>query len=706
MPRGIDTPEQILLLLLSLAASVAFAWWSYRGTENLSSPRLRTLILLRGTALFLLLLLLFNPVLRQTRVLTERPVIGILLDNSRSVTLSKGSYEGKDSYLGAIQALSPGDTSTVSYRIYGFDSELFRPETLVPDLNGTATDISNALTAIQQAEPDMQALVVYTDGIFNRGRDPSFTASRFTIPVITVGLGDTTRIRDLIVRDMIINDTGYRNTITPIIGEIINDGFPDTGFEVQLRRNGEVTDRETISTTSVRSVHRVQFNTGLDETGLHVYEIYVPGIPGEWTTVNNRASGAIEVLDDQLRILHIAFEIHPDVGAIRHLLATDENVSLSTLNWYGGERFHGGPLPPAQTDTLDLVILHGFPPPGMPDQVTDTIIELMDRTPGIVFRTPASDKRELTRRMGNRLPIVTNRLTPAPAVQITEVEQFRDHPVMDLPRTDLSRIPLVRAPITGLEASIGSVELFRARFRNEETSAPVISLMTTGNRRSAQINAYELFRIFQSPNQEHREFISSLISNIVKWTSNEPDNRLLAISPARPVFDENETVRIDATLRNESGDPEPDGIISLTVRQNDEITGTYTMMNRGLGRYELRLPGLPAGQYHYEAQARRGGSRIDEQAGSFRISETNLEYVETRRNDELLAWIARETGGAFITHEQAEELRGILDNLGVTETIESEVVTERPLYHSPYWFILLLMLLSAEWLIRKSSALA
>ncbi|MFN2374045.1 MAG: vWA domain-containing protein [Cyclonatronaceae bacterium] len=704
MPRGIDTPEQILLLLFSLVASIIFSWWTYRGNQGLTPGRMWLLTILRGSALFLLILLLFNPVIRKTNILVDKPAIGILLDNSRSVTVAKGDYEGESSYRQAQRGLAPDDTSEVSFRFYGFDNDVFRLPGREPDLDGTSTDINLALTGIVQSEPDLKAIILYSDGIFNRGRNPAATVSQLGIPVITVGLGDTTSMRDLVVRSINVNETGYKNTETPIIAEILNDGFPDTSFEIQLRKDGVVIDRQSITTASERSVHRVQFNTKLTETGLLRYEILIPELPGEFTPANNRASGTINVLDDQLRVLHIAFEIHPDISAFRNLLSTDENISPAMLNWYGGEKFSGGGIT-NRPDSVDLLILHGYPNRNLSAAIKNEVQSLINELPILLLTTPGSDNVTLTDDMGNRLPVITNRSAGNSGIQLFAVEANSDHPVMELPITDLTRTPLLRAPVTGIEPGIGVTELFRARLRNQETEAPVITLRTVGNRRISQVNAFELFRWFQSTNQEHREYMAALLSNLVKWTSNEPDNRLLTISPARPVFDENEQIRFEATLRNESGDFESDALIEITVTKPDAQPGTYTMTNRGLGRYELQIPTMPAGTYRYEALARKGNTRIDEQSGTVNVSETNLEYIDTRRNDELLAWIAGQTGGTFIPYDEADRLPAILRDLNVLEVVTTEFTTDTPLYQSPAWFILLIVLLTIEWIIRKQAAL-
>ena len=108
----------------------------------------------------------------------------------------------------------------------------------------------------------------------------------------------------------------------------------------------------------------------------------------------------------------------------------------------------------------------------------------------------------------------------------------------------------------------------------------------------------------------------------------------------------------------------------------------------------------------FDAVARKGSTQTDQQSGSVEVSETNLEYVDTRRNDDLLSWIAVQTGGTFITHSETARLPQILRDLDIMEAVTTDYTTDTPLYQSPIWFIILLILLTAEWIIRKSSALA
>src|SRR5512140_265674 len=77
------------LVLIAIACAVALSIWFYRTTLPPVQRAQRALLaLLRSLTLSIIVLLLFSPVLRFLRTSAERPVISVLVDNSKSMRLS------------------------------------------------------------------------------------------------------------------------------------------------------------------------------------------------------------------------------------------------------------------------------------------------------------------------------------------------------------------------------------------------------------------------------------------------------------------------------------------------------------------------------------------------------------------------------------------------------------------------------------------
>ncbi|MDX1585294.1 MAG: hypothetical protein R3222_01065, partial [Balneolaceae bacterium] len=132
----------------------------------------------------------------------------------------------------------------------------------------------------------------------------------------------------------------------------------------------------------------------------------------------------------------------------------------------------------------------------------------------------------------------------------------------------------------------------------------------------------------------------------------------------------------------------------------------YSMDNEGNGEYNLSISALPQGIYEFEATARKGDRVIDQQKGEISISRSNAEYTDTRRNDALLQSISSNTGANQFIYYEASAFRDSLNTKGMLDKKE-EVITDLfyPYQHS-FWFVMVIILLAAEWTTRKYLALA
>ncbi len=701
MISGFESDIAILLLFVSIIASYLVAWWTYGAADQLPKTARYGNIFLRGTAILILLLLLFNPAVERTESELQRNNIAVLMDNSLSVTINKGDWDGEESYREVISQLPVDDRDEVNYHVYGFDSRLF-PTTLdsLP-LNGTTTDIHRSVSGLFQRDTVHDAAILVTDGIVNRGRDPLSMIVSGGIPFYTVAIGDTTQLRDVLVRNVFHNETAYTNSRMPVTVEVLNDGLPDEDIRVNLYRDGNLEDQKSFRTTESRSVHTLEFEVAFVDPGTKRFRVEIPEVDGEWTTANNTRSFVVEVNDDQINILHIAFEVHPDVSTVRNMLASDESVNLNRLTWLREDRFIEGSLP-SRADTLDLIVLQGFPNEFVPDFVAQEVASLASNTSLMILSSPGMQTERLTNLLSNANPLrPSGQNTSSEPIQFSVRPEAVDHPIMELQEADLSRTPNLGGFFRDMEASGDSRILMNAMFRGSDTGLPILAVRELGNQRIAQLNAHHLFRLQQHTDSDTREFLRGLILNMADWASTEPDDRLLVIRPTSSSFEEGEPVTFQGTLVNESGQPETRGRVELSITDEDGESYSYTMQHRGNGRFSLETQSFPAGEYEWEADAYRGNDRIDEISGRFNVNETNLEFTDTVRRDDRLRLIASETGGAFFVFDDMAALRDSLQSAGLLDYREERFTSVMRFHRSLFWFMIVLVLFTTEWGIRK-----
>lgn len=705
MISGFESDIAILLLAVAILFSFGLGWWTYRDQAGVKSHFRYLMMGLRGASILLLIVLLFNPVLerRESRLLKQQ--IAVLIDNSRSMAIEKGNWNGTESMDGILDVLQLSDTSRVRYKTFGFDRDLFPSKVDSLDYNGSVTDINRSLQSLGREDASFNAVILVTDGIFNRGLDPTTTALRMGMPFFTIAAGDSGSHRDLVVRNVFYNPSAFTNTIIPVNVEILNDGFPNRSFEIQVYVDGILAETRTVFTTSERSVHQEEFELQFSEEGTKTVRVHVPELEGEWTDANNTYTFTIDVKDDQIRVMHLAFEMHPDVGALRHLLATDESIIPDYRTWISGSRFVEGSLP-VTADTLDLVILHGFPHGSVPNDLASDIREFITGANVMFITLPGSRLDRLGPLSGNIQPIQTVNRQAFSGILPEVSDRERDHTILDLNIPQFSRAPELSGPFGGQQPSPNARVLLQANYRGSSTGIPFLAISETGNQRFSQINAHNWFRWKQSTQAEFREFYSELFNNVIKWTSSDPDSPILDLQPARQQFTEGDAIVFRAAVRTETGAPDTEARVELRIEGGDAEPGNYTMRNIGAGRFTLETRDLPAGSYSYTGTAYRGNTLLETVSGSFTVTESILEYLDTQRRDDLLRFIATESGGAYFAHENLDGFRERLAADGFLDYQTETYLTLLRFHQHYWWFMIVLMLLTTEWIFRKRFDLA
>ena len=187
----IDYPWYFVLLCLLLGAAYAAGLY-YVGHRHFGKGVNALLAMLRFVAVTVIALLLLAPVAKRTVHERQKPLIVMVDDCSESVRMSADSaFSLSDLW---YKIWDKDDLKDNSRMIYNADAS-----------NTGQTDIS----AMLEVSPDAAAIVLASDGIYNRGQNPTTTAERLGIPVYTVALGDTTPRCDAALSNIRHNRIAY-----------------------------------------------------------------------------------------------------------------------------------------------------------------------------------------------------------------------------------------------------------------------------------------------------------------------------------------------------------------------------------------------------------------------------------------------------------------------------------------------------------------
>lgn len=129
------------------------------------------------------------------------------------------------------------------------------------------------------------------------------------------------------------------------------------------------------------------------------------------------------------------------------------------------------------------------------------------------------------------------------------------------------------------------------------------------------------------------------------------------------------------------------------------------MSPEGDGVYTASIGSYPRGLYRAEATATLSNRTIGEAETRVNVSRSNLELVNTQRDDALLQQLSSVTEGLFLQTLSFDVLNRFFSENNLNEAKEEITTDINYFYQSSLWFFLVILLLSAEWLIRRSVSL-
>ncbi|MGL6196325.1 MAG: hypothetical protein ACRC2T_16025, partial [Thermoguttaceae bacterium] len=202
--------------------------------------------------------------------------------------------------------------------------------------------------------------------------------------------------------------------------------------------------------------------------------------------------------------------------------------------------------------------------------------------------------------------------------------------------------------------------------------------------------------------KEHKRFWRQLILWLAKMDDSMQGDCWIELE--RPRFGAGETVKFKVRLRTEKGEEVTNPKVEATVRYPDGEEETVSIINEnGTATGSIRNTSRP-GDYSIRATASPSGASalnigLHEASSRFLVFEQDMEMDNPVADPTLLANIAGITGASAVV---AETLPNLLQELEKkSELLTEKRETKLTLYDSWFALILVILLFSIEWFLRK-----
>ncbi|PYR01240.1 MAG: hypothetical protein DMF97_08100 [Acidobacteria bacterium] len=702
------------------------------------------LMALRGAVLASVVLFLFRPIIVLPPSANRDAIVPVLVDVSRSMRLPEDTGRTRAARAAAIVTTQvlPSLSGHYQPELFGIGDGLspISPEGLHADAR--RTDLAGAVAAVRERYRGQRVagIVLLSDGgdTGSGGSEWSGGSSGFDgegPPVFAIGIGSPDGPRDREVLGITAGDPRLDHASIDLHVTAVSSGFGRMPFQLRVLANGRLLDTRRIVPPADGSPIDEVFTVSPDPVSPTVYSAEIPADGTEPVVENNARAVLVRPAGRKRRLLVVEGAPGFEHSFMKRALAEDPGLEVDSVTRKGRNaenqdtffvqasagrsaslaagfpasrqdlfaydalviaNVDGESLTRAQLALIadfvserggGLLVMGGrsFARRGLSGTPLEEVlpVELNDRRGGIVRTalaggpTPAHNKVMLTRD-GEAHPIMRIGPTIDDTRKIwSSLPALAASATLGGPRPGASVLALTTAPGGGVYPVV-AVQRYgqgRAMIFAGEASWRWKMMMASADR------AYEFFW------RQSARWLATPAPDPVAITvpdAPEPGDPISVDVDARDAsFAAVPDASIDATLTAPGGDPQP-----LRLRHADGASGRFTAAVR---------PDR-AGLYRIHADARQGTTALGSAEQWMLVGGTDREFADPRLNEAVLRRMARTTGGRYGRAADASSIPAWLQSVAP----QNAAPERRDLWHEPWALAIVVMLLPAEWILRRT----
>ena len=759
----LDKPRQQILWFVIIGLVIALAIIAFYSSiySYLGKRRITTLLILRTLAILALLLVLFKPALSVQPDEQHKLTLPVIIDRSASMSV-KDTPDLPDRYHQAIEALSAQiDRMNKHFNVewYHFASKTMQIDNLDELANlsptGEGTELTDIAGAIRQALQGKDAshlagCILISDGLHNAPDDVAESASQSDAPIFALAVGSLTekaatrRNVRLISADAPLE--AIANNITTITATVQLTGWAGIPTKISLREGEKQIASKQILTSRNNQTKKVQFRwtpasltKKTDRADIRKLKIVVDPNPAEATAKDNSTEIHVLVTSPRIRVLYVEGTLRTEYKFLQRILASDPNIQCISLVRISDNRFLSkgsvngvklSRLPKTEKEfaMFDVFIIGDLDSTFLTREQMEIIRKLVNDGKGLlmlgghnsfgpggyggtpiesalpVFCGGRNQKQETT-------PFIP-KLTSAGLVSpiASGLEKYFYTPT-SAPKVSIPKLSgCVIVPAAKPAASILAIHPTR---RNAAGPLIVLAVEQYGACRSAAFTADTTWRWYlklrtMGKMSPYHIFWAQLIRYLAGIKHEPTTHPSVLARISQSYLQQGKEIKITAQVKGTDGQPVNDATVVAELKPISvhgkprpmKITLTPAAQD---GIYRLHCKPKQSGEYQLIITARdKNGEIIGQDKLPLIVAKRSKEMDRLARDDETLKIIAEKSRGKFAELSALPEILDQIINAHRQYLQARAASTQYNLYNFTFLFIIFVILLTAEWLLRRN----
>jgi hypothetical protein len=673
--------QTVFLILLAAILAVVLVIYQYHYKTRGKGFLNITLSFLRFMALFSVFLLLINPKITKDQYSLEKTNLIILSDNSSSISQAEDAEQ-----LRRVRDQIKNSTDIkerFNLSEFTFGTALNTSDSL--SFSEKATNIGRALSSLNEIYAGSNTVILMlSDGNQTLGEDYEFYAKRQKFPIYPLVIGDTTSYRDIRIDQVNTNKYAFLKNKYPVEIFVSYQGKNAASTVLTIAEDGQSLYRNQLEMNEIENSQIVSTVLDASTVGIKNITISLSPLENERNIANNTRQIGIEVIDEKTKIALISKILHPDLGALKKAIESNEQRTVS---------IEKPSIKPNELEQFDLFIIY------QPDTSFEKIYEYIKGKGANIFTItgPKTDWRFL-----NSVQSSFQKRSFDQKEEVTPVlnKGFTHFDITDFV---VSEFPPIETTLGELLITASYENIMSQRIKGVDLNEPLFAVLETNTGREAVLFGENVWKWRVQSFREDQEFkkFDDFISKVILFLANTKPRSRLAIDYEN-IYQGLNQATIKATYFDETFVFDGNATINILLTGIDNDIRRQLPMLLKAGYYETDIRTLPPGSYNFTVNVK---DQNLSKSGKFTILDYDPEQQLLSSNYRKLYRLAQSTKASLYFPSQATKIVEdlISDNRFIPVRKSKQNVVS--LIDFKILLGIIAAALAAEWFIRKYNGL-
>ncbi len=671
----------ILYLVIAGISALAIALFQYIYKSKKTTKIYWLLAGLRFLTIFAILILLINPKFDSITYYNEKPNLVVAVDNSESVAYLKQSENVRQ----LITSLKSNKELNEDFNLqfYNFGKEVKSSDSLTFDEK--QSNMSLAFERFSEVYSNtISPTILITDGNQTYGRDYSYMMKSYGQNVFPIILGDTTTFTDIKISQLNVNRYAYLKNKFPVELIATYEGNSDVNTQLKITSGNSTVFSKPINFSKENTSEILNFTLPANRVGIKSYKAELIPLDNEKNVINNSKDFAVEIIDQKTNVAIISEIVHPDLGAFKKSIESNEQRQATILNI---EEFL------KQPNDFQMVVI--YQPTNNFKTVFSKIKEL--KLNKFVVAGLETNWATLNSLQNNYKQQITNQ------EETFQPRLNKNYGAFIIDDLSFEEFPPLSAEFGEISFSVPFETILYKSINGNQLDEPLLATFEVNGQREALLLGQGFWRWRSQAYLEEGSFngFDDFTGKLVQYLSSNQRKTRLNVN-FESFYNGNDNILITAQFFNKNYEFDANSKLKINLKNkasNQEMTLPFVLSNTN---YQVDLSRIDAGDYSFTVSV---DNENISKSGEFKILDYNVEQQFLNANVSKLQSVANSTDGVSYFIDNSDAVINDLINDSRFATIQKSSKKVVSLIDFKYLLALIAFCLSAEWFIRKYNGL-